>query len=113
VRAGRQVEAGETIAAVGRTGLATGPHLHYEVLVRGRSVDPLRTSLSSLVPQGASSDGRLSLQAPPAVAPAEPALPAAEPAAPAGPDARTDAPELAVPATRSGAAPTDTISPSR
>jgi hypothetical protein len=49
VRVGRRVKPGQTIATVGRTGLATGPHLHYEVLVRGRSVDPLRTSLASLL----------------------------------------------------------------
>jgi murein DD-endopeptidase MepM/ murein hydrolase activator NlpD len=49
VRVGRRVKPGETIATVGRTGLATGPHLHYEVLVRGRSVDPLRTSLATLL----------------------------------------------------------------
>jgi hypothetical protein len=30
------------IAYVGRTGLATGPHLYYEVLVDGRQVDPLQ-----------------------------------------------------------------------
>jgi murein DD-endopeptidase MepM/ murein hydrolase activator NlpD len=37
------------IATVGRSGLATAPHLHYEILVRGRSVDPLRNSLISLL----------------------------------------------------------------
>lgn len=42
MRKGRQVEQGTVIGAVGATGLATGPHLHYEVLQRGRQVDPLR-----------------------------------------------------------------------
>lgn len=42
---GARVERGATIATVGASGLATGPHLHYEVLVNGRQVDPLRYKL--------------------------------------------------------------------
>lgn len=41
VRAGQKVERGEKIAEVGATGLVTGPHLHYEVEVDGRAVDPM------------------------------------------------------------------------
>jgi murein DD-endopeptidase MepM/ murein hydrolase activator NlpD len=48
VRAGQHVEAGHRIALVGATGLATGPHLHYEVLVHGQRVDP-----ASILPAGA------------------------------------------------------------
>ncbi|HET7467112.1 MAG TPA: M23 family metallopeptidase [Candidatus Dormibacteraeota bacterium] len=42
VRAGEVVAAGQAIGAVGESGLATGPHLHFEVQVDGRSVDPAR-----------------------------------------------------------------------
>ena len=34
------VKAGDTIAQVGRTGLATGPHLYFEVFIGDRRVDP-------------------------------------------------------------------------
>lgn len=40
VRVGQSVERGDKIAEVGRTGIATGPHLHYEVLVNGVAVNP-------------------------------------------------------------------------
>lgn len=41
VRKGQRVTRGEVIAAVGNSGLSTGPHLHYEIHVKGRAVDPL------------------------------------------------------------------------
>jgi murein DD-endopeptidase MepM/ murein hydrolase activator NlpD len=40
--AGREVRMGEVIGYVGATGWATGPHLHYEFRVQGRSIDPIR-----------------------------------------------------------------------
>jgi murein DD-endopeptidase MepM/ murein hydrolase activator NlpD len=45
VTAGSHVTQGQVIGYVGSTGLATGPHLHYEFRVNGRHVDPLGVQL--------------------------------------------------------------------
>ena len=42
VRPGQRVHRGEVIGMVGSTGRSTGPHLHYEVVVHQRAVDPTR-----------------------------------------------------------------------
>jgi murein DD-endopeptidase MepM/ murein hydrolase activator NlpD len=42
VRVGQWVEAGQRIGRMGSSGEATGPHLHFEVRIRGAALDPLR-----------------------------------------------------------------------
>jgi murein DD-endopeptidase MepM/ murein hydrolase activator NlpD len=41
VRPGQRIGQGQRIGAVGSTGLSTGPHLHYEVWLRGKPVNPV------------------------------------------------------------------------
>jgi murein DD-endopeptidase MepM/ murein hydrolase activator NlpD len=40
VKAGQYVRKGEAIALAGSTGFSTGPHLHYQVMLNGKPVDP-------------------------------------------------------------------------
>ena len=47
VKRGEQVVRGDTIARVGQTGLAIGPHLHYEVLVNGKATNPRQWFLNA------------------------------------------------------------------
>jgi murein DD-endopeptidase MepM/ murein hydrolase activator NlpD len=49
VNVGQRVQRGELIANVGRSGLAEAAHLHYEVHVGGRPVDPLRFVLPAVM----------------------------------------------------------------
>ncbi len=54
IHRGSRVKQGQVVAYVGATGLATGPHLHYEVWKNGARVNPL----SAKVPQGTILAGR-------------------------------------------------------
>ncbi|RZI80456.1 MAG: M23 family metallopeptidase, partial [Rubrivivax sp.] len=47
VRVGQTVEQGQLIGAVGATGWATGPHLHFEFRVKGAHMDPMIIARSS------------------------------------------------------------------
>jgi murein DD-endopeptidase MepM/ murein hydrolase activator NlpD len=49
VRKGQSIKQGDNLGAVGSTGWATGPHLHFEFRINGRHVDPL-----TLAQQGSS-----------------------------------------------------------
>lgn len=42
VRVGQRIQEGDKIGEVGSTGMATGPHLHYEVLIEDIPVDPMK-----------------------------------------------------------------------
>ena len=53
VRPGAKVRQGQVIGWIGTTGLSTGPHLHYELIVNGTKVDPMKIRL----PGGKSLEG--------------------------------------------------------
>lgn len=58
LKRGDKLSTGDVIGYVGKTGRATGPHLHYEVLVNGVPVDPENTPREPNVPARAQAAGR-------------------------------------------------------
>ncbi|MBV5349858.1 M23 family metallopeptidase, partial [bacterium] len=58
IKKGARVSQGDTIAYVGQTGLASGPHLHYEFRVNSQQVNPLAVTLPTAIPLEASQISR-------------------------------------------------------
>ena len=54
VAPGAKVQQGQVVGYLGSTGLSTGPHLHYEVMINGHFVDPMKIRL----PRGRELEGR-------------------------------------------------------
>ena len=50
LQVGSKVDQGDIIGYVGKSGLATGPHLHYEFRVNGMHTDPLRVKFPNAKP---------------------------------------------------------------
>ena len=82
-RIGARVQQGQTIAYVGMTGLATGPHLHYEYRLNGRYLDPQHVKLPDATPLDAALKADFERQTAPALASIE-----LQPSAPPAPVAR-------------------------
>ena len=68
LRQGSRVRQGDTIGYVGASGLATGPHLHYEFHVNGVHVDPLGVALPAADPLPKTEMPRFAAHAEPLIA---------------------------------------------
>ena len=114
LRAGTHVQQGEVLGYVGMTGLATGPHLHYEYLIGGVHRNPQTVQLPGAEPLRADALQRFRAQAAPLMASLSPQLSPATSRSAAGtlptagtPPAAGTPPEVAMPslAGTAGAAP--------
>ncbi|MGF1708791.1 peptidoglycan DD-metalloendopeptidase family protein [Enterovibrio baiacu] len=63
VRKGQRVTRGQRIALSGRSGRVTGPHIHYELLIRGRAVNPMtaKIPMATSVPRSEMTDFKKSV----------------------------------------------------
>ena len=57
-RNGKRISQGDVIGYVGMTGLASGPHLHYEFRINGEQRDPLRVALPNALPINSANRGK-------------------------------------------------------
>ncbi|MBP8097811.1 MAG: M23 family metallopeptidase, partial [Arenimonas sp.] len=65
---GQHVSQGSTIGYVGASGLATGPHLHYEFRIAGKQVNPLTVTMPKPQPLAGADLARFRAATAPAVA---------------------------------------------
>jgi len=68
LRVGSNIKQGEVIGYVGNTGLATGPHLHYEFRIDGQHVNPVTVKLPHSIPLDNALLAKFKLQTQPLVA---------------------------------------------
>lgn len=68
IRQGQRVSQGQVIGHVGATGLATGPHLHYEFRVNGQHRDPLQVTMPPPEPLTGNALARFRAESAPALA---------------------------------------------
>jgi len=68
LKTGGSVKQGEVIGYVGSTGLATGPHLHYEFRINGEHVNPLTVKLPHSLPMDATVLAKFKAQTQPLLA---------------------------------------------